>query len=193
MYKIAGSLRSPFVRTCRLFMLANGLPHEFHRLDFVDDAQAAAEVARETPINKVPYLIDGDKKIFDSRVIINYLVKKHGLPALTLDEENIVSSIYSCLDTGVILFLMRKDGFNMDDPGFFLSRMRRRIPENLKYLTPWVTKLDPAKHWNYPAMALYSFLYWAKARDIANLNDTPEMTEFLERFQNAPGVKETGF
>lgn len=194
-YTLIGSQRSPFVRICRMLMIQNGIDFHFQVLNFVDNKKDAEALSKETPINRVPILIDGDQKVFDSRVIVNHLTKKHGLRPLTLDEENIVSSIYSCMDTGVTLFLLKKDGFDTNAPGFFLSRQRERIPRNLEYLTPWTHRLDSSRpgDWNYPSMSLFSFLYWAEARELLKLKDYPEMAAFMERFKSAPGVQETTF
>ena len=60
---LIGSQRSPFVRICRLLMIQNALDFEFRVLNFVDDAIAAKTLAKETPINRVPILFDGDQKI----------------------------------------------------------------------------------------------------------------------------------
>lgn len=194
-YTLIGSQRSPFVRACRMFMIRNGIDFDFRILNFVDDPAASKALAEETPINKVPILVDGDQKIFDSRVIINYLTEKHALPRLSIDEENLVSSIYGCLDAGVVLYLMKRDGFEMDRPGFFVPRQRERIPRNLEYLTPWATSLDPSKaeDWNYPSMSLFSFLFWAEARELLEIRSFPEHAAFMERFAGAPGVSETSF
>src|SRR5512138_3006560 len=110
-YTLIGSERSPFVRICRMLMFQHGIDFNFRVLNFVDSKEDAIALANETPINKVPVLIDGDQKIFDSRVIIHHLSKKHGLKDLSLEEENIISVIYGCLDSSVILFLMKRDGF----------------------------------------------------------------------------------
>ena len=194
-YTLIGSLRSPFVRTCRMLMMQNEIDFEFKVLNFVQEKADAEALKKETPINKVPILINGAQKIFDSRVIVNFLTKKHGLRELSLEEENIVSCIYSCLDTGVILFLMREDSYDMNHAGFFLSRQRERIPRNLEFITPWMKRLDSSKKedWNYASMALYSFLYWAEARHLLKIADYPECAKFMERFRDAPGVKQTGF
>lgn len=175
--------------------MQNKIDFNFRVLNFVDNPDDAKNLSQETPINKVPLLLDGDQKIFDSRVIVNYLTEKHGLPRLSIDEENIVSCIYSCLDSGVILFLMKRDGYDIDGPGFFLARQRERIPRNLEYITPWVRSLNPSspKDWNYASMSLLSFLYWAQARELLKMSDYPVMAEFMERFKDAPGVKETSF
>ncbi len=194
-YKLIGSQRSPFVRLCRLVMIKHKIDFEFQVTNFVDDQKQAELLAQESPINRVPILISEGQKIFDSRIILGYLQSRHGLPSLSMDQENILSSIYSCLDTGVVLFLMKKDGFNIDAPGFFLDRHRARIPANLRFLTEWTSSLDAKKSedWNVLSMALYSFLFWANAREILNIKNYPIYADFLERFKNAPGVSETSF
>lgn len=194
-YTLIGSVRSPYVRVCRMLLLQNRIPFDFRVLNFVDDAADAAELSKETPINRVPILVDGDQRIFDSRVIVNYLTKKHGLRPLSVEEENLVSVAYSCLDTGVTLFLMKKDGFDMSHPGFFLSRQRARIPANLAYLTPWARALDASRpdHWNYASMSLFAFLYWGQARGVVDVGAYPELAAFQKRFEAAPGAQETTF
>lgn len=194
-YTLYGSLRSPFVRLCRILMIQNQIPFEFKVLNFVDSKDDAAELAKETPINKVPVLIDGSQRIYDSRVIVNHLITKHSLRRLSLDDENRVSMIYACMDAGVILFLMRKEGFDIQSSGFFVSRNRNRIPECLNELKPWMQKLNPklAEDWNYASISLYCFLYWAEAREVLSLEDYPEYAEFMKKFSASIGVSETSF
>lgn len=189
-YTLITSERSPFGRVCRMFMIQNRIPFELRILNFVDDVKAAAELAAESPVNKVPILIDNGEKVFDSRVIVNRLIHAHGLTPLTLEMENLVSVIYGALDAGVILFLMRKDGFDLGRGGFFISRNQKRITAALEYVTPWADKLDPAKDWNYASMALHAFLEWAEQRaHLIELKDTPRLQNFYNRFAGAPGVE----
>ncbi|MBX3021795.1 MAG: glutathione S-transferase family protein [Bdellovibrionales bacterium] len=194
-YTLIGSLRSPFVRTCRLLMLQHGLDFHFRVLNFVDDEKDAAALAKETPINKVPVLVDGEQKVFDSRVIVSYLAKKHAWPELSIDDENRISVIYSCMDASVILFLMRHDKYDMQRSGFFLSRQRARIVSNIEYLSPWIEALDPRnpKHWNYPTMSLFSYIFWAEKRELLVVGEYPVLERFMNRFAQAPGVRETTF
>lgn len=196
-YTLISSERSPFGRICRLFMAHHKINYDFQILNFVDNKQDAEKLAQETPINKVPLLIvDGSQKIFDSRVIMNYLIKKHGAKELSIEEENIVSAIYSCLDVSVILFLMKINGYDMSAENVYLRRQRERIPNNLEFIKSWALKLDPqdSTHWNFASMSLYSFLYWADVRaGTIQLSQYPHFQNFLERFANAPGIKETHF
>ena len=193
-YQLIGSARSPFARICRMLMLQNGIDFEFRVLNFVDDRAAAAELAKETPINKVPVLIiGGEQRLFDSRVIVNYLTETHGLSKLTLDEQNYVSAAYSLMDVSVIFFLMARDGLDVNGPGHYLRRQRSRIPANLEFLRPWVGQLDPARHWNYASMSVYAYAYWACRRDLLRIDEYPWLKDYLSKFAEAPGVTETSF
>lgn len=189
------SERSPFGRICRLYMITHAIPFELRILNFVDDAVAANELRKETPINKVPILTTDDgSKIFDSRVIIEFLRKRNSLPELSLENENRVSAIYSCLDVSVILFLMRRSGYDLTASNFYLDRQKERLPRNLDYLRDWAEGLDPAKpaDWNYASMSLLCFLEWASARaQTIDLAKEPVFEGFLRRFSRAPGVFET--
>jgi glutathione S-transferase len=195
-YTLIGSERSPFVRICRMLLHQHHVDFDFRVLNFVDDVKAAAELERETPINKVPILIDNEQKIFDSRVIAYHLMRRHGWAPLSLDEENYLTAIYAAMDTAIILFLMKRDGFDLSREGFFLSRHRARIPSTLEYVMPWARalKAENQAHWNLASMALYSGLYWIEARTgLIKIRDYPDLAAFMERFQQAPGVRETSW
>lgn len=195
-YTLISSERSPFGRICRMLMIKHNIPHEFRILNFVDSPEDAKALAKESPINKVPILVDGEQKIFDSRVIAHYLQKKHNLPELSVDEENIISALYSVMDVSVILFLMKMNGYDMSAKDTYLRRQKERIPSNLEYVKSWTEKLNPhrAEDWNMASMSLYSCLYWSHLRaGTLKLDQYPHFQKFLEQFSGFPGVKETSF
>lgn len=194
-YTLVGSIRSPFVRACRMLMHQNGIDFDFRVLNFVDDPKDAEALARETPVNRVPILLDGAQKIFDSRVIVSHLTRTHGLRALSLDEENYVTAIYGGMDAAVALYLLKRDGIDVSGPGFYFARQRARIPASLAFVTPWARRLDASRadDWNYASMSLFSFLYWGEARGSLTVTDYPELAAFAERFADAPGVRQTTF
>jgi len=146
-----------------------------------------------SPINKLPILMDGEQKVFDSRVIYNYLARRHNWKPLTLDEENLISTIESGMDTCVNLFLLKRGGLDPESDNWYLQRQRERIPAVLDSLKPWIRTLNPDKSddWNFATMSLYSFLYWAQFRGMLDLSDRSECLKFLQDFQNKPGVAAT--
>ena len=194
-YSLISSERSPFGRICRIFMITHDIAFDFRILNFVDNRQDAEALAKESPINKVPILvIDGTKKVFDSRVILHFLTERHGLPRLSLDEENIVSAVYSCMDVSVTLFLMKHNGYDIQADNSYLRRQKERIPRNLEFVGEWARGLDPKnpEDWNVASMSLLSFLLWADARArTIQLSDYPHFQNFLDRFAQAPGVQMT--
>ena len=45
-----------------MFMIRHGIDFHFRILNFVDEKDDALALSKETPINKVPILIDGEQK-----------------------------------------------------------------------------------------------------------------------------------
>lgn len=190
-YVLIGSFTSPYVRKIRLLLFKLGT-YEFKSINYLE--QKDGEYLKSiNPINKIPILLDGDTKIFDSRVIYNYLAKKHHLRVLSIEEENILSAIDAAMDTSINLFSLRRGGLDMNAHNSYIERQKERVPLILNYLTPWVQTLDEKNldHWNFLSMSLYSYLYWGEYREILSLEDYPVLKHFLTRFKNAPGVTET--
>jgi glutathione S-transferase len=192
-YTLVGSLRSPFVRAVRLFFLQNKIEFDFKVINFLEVPADAEYLAQLNPINKVPVLIEGQSKLFDSRVIFNVLTQRHGLVPLTLDEENMLSAVYSALDVSVNLFLLQRGGLDPATPNQYVERQRARLVECLHYLAPWAQGLRVGRDWRFPAMSLYSYLFWARARGLLDLSAHPELAKFVEDFRDAPGVAATTF
>ncbi|MFA6237800.1 MAG: glutathione S-transferase family protein [Bacteriovorax sp.] len=188
---LIGSLTSPYVRKLRL--LLNGLePYELKCVNYLEknDNEYLKSV---NPINKLPVYIDNGVKIYDSRVIYNYLANKHNLKKFSLHEENILSAIDAAMDSSISLFSYRRGGLNLNGGNAYVERQMERIPTILNYISHWASEQDeknPA-HWNFLTMSLYSYLYWGQFREILDLNKHPVLKKFLERFKNAPGVAVT--
>lgn len=198
-YTLIGSFTSPYVRKIRLLLFSLGT-YKFESINYLE--QKDGEYLKSiNPINQIPILLDGETKIFDSRVIYNYLSKKHHLKPLTIEEENILSAIDAAMDTSINLFSLRRGGLDLNgadgnpnkSQNAYIERQKERVPLILNWLTPWVKTLDPknAAHWNFLTMSLYSYLYWGEFRNIVDLSTFPEYKHFLETFKNAPGVHET--
>lgn len=190
-YTLIGSFTSPYVRKMRLLLFSLGT-YKFESINYLEkkDSDYLKSI---NPINQIPILLDGEAKIFDSRVIYNYIAKKHHLKPLTIEEENILSAIDAALDTSINLFSLRRGGLDLTTDNYYIERQKERIPLILNFLSPWVKTLEAKKSsdWNFLTMSLYSYLYWGEYRDIVDLSAFPEHKKFLEEFRAAPGVTET--
>ena len=190
-YRLIGSYTSPFVRRLRLAMHGR-VDYELEAVNYMEEP-GKSYLQSLSPINKLPILMVGEQKIFDSRVIYNYLARRDDWKPLTLDEENLISAIESGMDTCVNLFLLKRGGLDPESDNWYLQRQRERIPAVLDYLKPWIRTLNPDRNedWNFASMSLYSFLYWAQFRGMLDLSGRSECLKFLQDFQNKPGVAAT--
>lgn len=190
-YQLIGSVTSPYVRKLRI-LLNTLAPYELKAINYLEknDSDYLKSI---NPLNQIPVFLDGDQTIFDSRVIYNYLAKKHNLRAFTVEEENILSAIDTAMDTSINLFSLRRGGLDLNGGNSYVDRQKERVPLILNYLTPWAKAQDennPA-HWNYLTISLYCYLYWGEFREVLDLAAFPELKAFTERFSKAPGVTET--
>lgn len=186
---LIGSTTSPYVRKMRL--LLHGMKDiEFKSINYLEknDSDYLKSV---NPINQIPVYIDDGKIIYDSRVIFNYLVKKHGWKELSLEDENRLSAIDAAMDSAINLFSLRRGGLDLNSGNTYIERQKERIPLIFDYLSSWVKTLTPEKDWNFLTMSLYSFLFWGNFREIIDIKTHPEMVDFLKRFEICPGVAET--
>lgn len=193
--RIYGSVRSPFARIPQIYLLTHGIEFEFEIINFLDSPEERARLESLTPINKVPLMKDGDLTLFDSRVIMTYLQRKHGLPAPTWEEENQITASYSAMDSLVQLFLMGRSGFDVTSANPLTDRIRARVPQAITYSENWIRGLSPQRpsDWNYASMSWYAALYWANARELWDIRQSPAHERFLHDFASAPGLADTGF
>lgn len=187
---LIGSNTSPYVRKLRL--LLHGDPTvTFKSINYLEE-EGREYLKSINPFNQIPMLLDGDRPVYESRVIFNYIAGIKKLKPLTIDEENTLSAIDAIIATGVNLFSLKKGGVNIDDSSnYFLVRQKERIPSLLKMITPWAAAQQPENNWNYLTMSMYSMLYWMNFRDVYDYSQVPELVAFLDRFKNCPGIAET--
>jgi len=190
-YTLIGSVTSPYVRKIRI-LLHTLAPFELKAINYLEknDSDYLKSI---NPINQIPILLDGEVRIYDSRVIYNYLAKKHKLKTLSVEEENILSAIDAAMDTSINLFSLRRGGLDLNGGNSYIERQKERVALIFNYLTPWVQSLDEKNqaHWNILTMSLYSYLFWGEFREMLDLSAYPDLKKFLERFKEAPGVELT--
>lgn len=193
MYTLIGSLTSPYVRKLRLFFIQINLKHDLKSINYLEENDSNF-LKKINPINKIPVLLINDEPLYDSRVIYYHLAKKHNVKELTIQEENFLSAIDGAMDASINLFSLRRGGMDIT-PGknSYIDRQRLRVEEILDYLTPYAKSLDPknSADWNFVSISLYTYLFWGQFREMIDLSTRTDLTNFLERFKNMPGIEET--
>jgi glutathione S-transferase len=165
--KLYGTTTSPFVRRVRVVAAEVGV--EVDRLDTATDA--GMEALREvSPIRRVPVAeIDG-RTIYDSRVIIDWLVATRGWADLAPPRDpwraqNLVNAIDAALDSVIQLFYLRRDGVAIDSTPY-ADRQLARADAIFAWLA---TQLAPNQRsftgsFGLPELALVTTLDWMDFR-----------------------------
>ncbi len=180
--ELIGSNTSPFVRRTRLLLA--GLPYTYTQLDIYAEGRSA--LANQTPILKIPVLIDNGQQIYDSRVIARYLEQTHGIgEPLSWEEENRLTIIDGVLDSLVMLLLSQRSGLDTSSEVMIYRLQRERIKRSLATLEHEVLEGN-FRLWRYPAICLYTLVDWADFRELINLIDYPT----LKGFRDAHGKRE---
>lgn len=186
-YIIYGTTTSPFVRRIRL--LLGEIPHELKEMN-PHDEQEYIELNKINPLNQIPVLKDGDKVIWDSRQIFNYLNSIHKFQEMSLDDENTLTVIDGMMSAGVTLMQLRRSGLAADSDFQLNVRSRARMESSLNYLKTFLSS-EKSSQWNFHTISLISFLEWAIFRDILSIKDYPECGSFLAQHSSNKLVQQT--
>jgi len=125
--KLYGTFTSPFVRKVRVVAAELGEPVERVDTATPEGQKALREV---TPIAKVPAAVLDGRLLFDSHVIVDWLVTTRGWHDLTPPRDvwrthNIVNAIDAALDSMIQLFYLRRDGVAVDGTAYAQRQLDR--------------------------------------------------------------------
>ncbi|MEA5623326.1 glutathione S-transferase family protein [Nostoc sp. UHCC 0251] len=90
MLKLYGGARSR-ASIVHWYLEELGVPYEFVKLDMQAGEHLKPEYLAINPVGKVPAIVDGDFKLWESGAILLYLADKYGKTALSLEERAVFS------------------------------------------------------------------------------------------------------
>ncbi|WP_394172577.1 glutathione S-transferase family protein [Thalassotalea litorea] len=185
-----GSTTSPFVRRTRLLATANlNNALTFHDID-IFDAKGRELLTYHNPTLKVPFVVDGDQHIYDSRVVFRYLTEKFELEPLTWQQENQLTLIDAASDSLVEILLLMRSGIDPSQDGLFFNLQRERLTKLFAVLEQQVEQGLYAR-WNYPAICLYCLVDWALFRELVDFAPYPQLIGFHQQHDSREDVKLT--
>ena len=158
--KLIGSTTSPYVR--RLLMWMKDFQYDFEKVDIFNSADRAKLVAKN-PSLKIPMLEDDDAIVLDSGVIFRYLSQKAALPALSWEQENLLTLIDSANDSLVQIFLLSRSDIDTSADKLYFRLQRERFDVIFGELNKAVEE-GKFSEWNYAAISLYCLLDWVEFR-----------------------------
>ena len=125
--KLYGTLTSPFVRKVRVVAAEVGEP-----VEPIDTAspEGRAALRAVTPLGKVPAAEVDGRLLFDSHVIVDWLVTTRGWhdlapPRDVWRQHNLVNAIDGALESMIQLFYLRRDGVPAEGTTFAQRQLER--------------------------------------------------------------------
>ncbi len=146
---LIGSTASPFVRRIRI--LFPEISVEF--IDVFSDT-GQSRLKSLGPIRKVPVLIDGDKKVFDSNIIYQYLTNK----PRDIEEQIDLLLVNEVNDSALVLLQLKRFGLDVDLSSQIAMNHQKRVEDNLLVINNYDLK------WNFVGVSLFCLLDWLKFR-----------------------------
>lgn len=185
--KLLGSYPSPYVRRNRMFL--ENIPYEFVPLN-IYETEGKAELSKYGPIKQIPLLIDGEKTIYDSRIIYRYLNEKLKKEVLTFDDENIITMIDACNDAQVFLLMLIRSDVDINQDKIFMNNQRNRVKDLLEALDE-MAGTNEFDDWNFKSICLYSLVDWMIFRSLQDLSPYKNLLNFIDKNSSRKIVQET--
>lgn len=191
MLKVIGSQTSPFVRSVRT--LCEELVLEYELLETSFYAKMTAQdhefINKKNPLMRVPVLIDDNQEIFDSRIIIAYLLEEYGAEKIEssfenkYDSENALSAILGIIDAGVLRFILALESQDMD--AGYMKRSYERMQRGLEFLN---NQKRLGQKFGVAEIALVCALEWFKKRNVIDWSGFGHLVEVHTKFKDRPSL-----
>lgn len=193
---------SPFARRVRIVLAEKQLDHEE---DIYDRVRPIEAIAPLNPALSIPVLVDGDRKLFDSTLIVSYLMETYPetgterpplsrsvtRPEHHWEDAQVLVALETLMSTIVNLRLLGADGV---------------WPQNSQYMARHMTRIDHLLDWieervtpqgfvpgefSIMDMNLICPLDFAEVRGIADWRGRKNVDRAFEHWQSRPSVATT--
>ncbi len=195
--KLIGSEVSPFVRYTRAVCAELGIEYDYHEVQNMSAStpEDLALVNKNNPAMKIPILQDGEQTILDSRIIVNYLLKKSPAvisndfdTAITADTENHLTILYASADAALIRFIIAKTHPNVNQNEGYLQRSLERIESCITHLEHDDTF---AKTFGIAELWSIFLLEWFSLRKIYDWRNHDKISALYATYKDRPSITST--
>jgi len=201
--KLFFSNGSPFARKVRIVLAEMGLAYE------ADVADGLRPPSGELgPTLAIPVLQDGPHKLWESDLIVDYLLRTYpeaaarsaATPKLSpwlarpdrhWHDMTVLATIATCAASVVNLRLMASDGITPDNSDY-LARQRTRIDRCLDWLETQVTDEGFAPGWfSVMDIAFICPMEFAEKRGVVEWRGRRKLDALFDRHRDRPSLKAT--
>jgi glutathione S-transferase/RNA polymerase-associated protein len=193
---------SPYAQKVKIALREKSVPFEVRLPRAIGTGSSRDdEFVREHPRLEVPLLVDGDLRIFDSTIILEYLEDRFPEPALLPSPpaerarartiEEVMDSHYEPINWGLseIRYFRRAEGD-------LATRLEAAAAEQTRRLQGWLARRLGEREWfggerfGWADLCVVPFLNGSAGFGLAPPRDTP-LSRWLERANARPSVEAT--
>lgn len=198
------SPNSPYARKVRIVLHELNLPYEHEQPDLTN---LSPNFVAMNPNLRIPLLIEEEKPLFESNVIVDYLLQIHGANAsrsqtppmamqLTRPEHHwedlqVLVAIETILNSGLNLFSLIRSGLEPAKVEY-LQREQRRIQCDLDWLEQRISAegFVPGT-FSVADMNLVCALAWGDLRGVYEWRGRPNLEAVQARYAERPSITAT--
>lgn len=186
--RLIGSVTSPYVRFVRVTLAELGVEHEFTvtgpfaKMGPEDERR----IVEANPLMKVPALLVDGESIIDSRVIVGWLLARHGGPGRfgagfpeSIARDNVLSAIYGVLEAGILRFILKGSHPEIEMNAGYMARSLERIRSGLGWLD---RSTQLGQNFGPPEALLVCALEWLHKRAVYDWSVHPRLVEAHARY-----------
>ena len=204
MRKLWFSEGSPFARKVRIVLAEKGLEYEKDLLNGVRPADAHRKIH---PGLLVPVLLDGERTLFESNLIIDYLLKTYPanppemprpplVPSLTRPdfhwEDAKMLAVLETMGNARVNFKLLRDEGATPDRFPYLARHLTRIESCLDWLENRATPEGFVPGWfSIMDVNFICLIMYGEKRKLLQLQGRPRLEGIIARFSDRPSIVST--
>lgn len=201
--KLYCSANSPFARKVRVVLAELGIAHEEVRVDVYD---APPEFERANPNLRIPCLLEGERALFESNVIVDYLLRHpdaaagRGDPPLVgsltrperqWEDRMVLETIEGLLDSAIMVYQLDRDGITAEQSGT-VRRQLQRVQSELDWLEERVGEAGFVPGvLSIQDLNLTIALQWLDFRQPAPWRGRPHLEALVARHEGRPTLQAT--
>ncbi|NEQ10292.1 MAG: glutathione S-transferase family protein [Moorea sp. SIO4E2] len=158
-----------------------GVPYKYILLDMKAGEHKQPEYLSINPMGKVPAIVDGDFKLWESGAILVYLANKYGETPSSLEEQSEILQwvLFANATLGLELFL---DDRREKETSSLLKPLNELLTDKPFLLGDNLSVAD---------IAVGSYLAYAKILVNLDLKEYPAIADYVMRLSQRPAFRET--
>lgn len=195
--RLTGSLTSPYVRFVRVVLAELAIEHAFQTtLPFAKmTAEQARDINEANPLMKIPILETAAGPLFDSRVIVEWLMANHTSPGEfgdgfpeNLSRLNALTTTYGILESAVLRFLVAASHPETDMASGYMARSLERIDRGLA----WLDRCGAlGQQFGPPEALACCCVEWLSRRNICETAPHERLCGMVAGFADRPSLRDT--